>query len=90
MILMVLITSGTEADKTKAAGYFKQSPGWQLVMPDVWLMAVRSGATPQAWQDFLAKHVPNLQFLVVRLANSWGASATQGSAPWLRSAGGWF
>lgn len=90
MILMVLITGGTEADKTKAAGYFKQSPGWQLAMPDVWLLAVRSGATPQAWHDFLARQIPTLQFLIVRLANSWSASATQSSAPWLRSGSGWF
>lgn len=88
MIHITVITGGTDEEKEKARKYFKKNPGWYPVAPDVWLLAAR--ATPQAWQDFLAKQVPGLQFLIARLAGPWGASSTQQAAQWLKTSSGWF
>ena len=88
MIHIVVLTGGTDEEKEKAKGYFKKNPGWTPVLPDVWLLAAR--ANPRAWQDFLVKQVPGLQFLMVRLANSWGAGGVPPIVQWLNGSSGWF
>lgn len=90
MIHIVVITEGTAEDREKVGNFFKKNPGWKIVTPDVWLFASR--ATAQDWRDFLAKQIPNLQFLIVRLTGFWGASgsAIQHVVQWLTNSRGWF